>query len=48
MAIELYQVKAALSLYDWVNEDPERAIETGAKLIGVGVVLIILSSLFSE
>ena len=48
MAIEPYQVKAAIKLYEWAREDPERAADTGIRLVGVGAVLLFLAALFSE
>ena len=48
MAIEPYQVKATIKLYEWVRDDPERAADTGIKLVGVGVALLFLAALFSK
>jgi hypothetical protein len=48
MAIEPYQVKAAIKLYEWVKEDPERAADTGVKLIGFGAAILLLAALFSK
>lgn len=48
MTIEPYQVKAAIKLYEWVRDDPERAADTGMKLVGVGAALLFLAVLFSK
>ena len=48
MTIEPYQVKAAIKLYGWVRENPERATDTGIKLVGFGAVLLFLAAIFTE
>lgn len=36
-----------LSLAEWVAENPQRAKQVGANLIGLGVVILVLAAIFS-
>ena len=48
MSLEPYQARVAIELISWVRRDPERAFDTGMKLIGVGAAIVILAALLSE
>jgi len=48
MAIERYSAGDFIELVSWVNRDPERAFETGVKLVGLGLLLIFLAAIFSK
>lgn len=37
-----------LSLINWVADDPQRATQVGASLIGLGVAILVLAAIFSS
>ena len=38
----------AIKLLDWIVEDPDRAIETGAYLVAMGLTFAIIGSLLNK
>ena len=46
--METYKVRAIVDLVSWVSRDPERALDTGVKLIAFGSVIAILAALMRE
>ena len=48
MAVEVYQTRAAIELFKWIRRDPERAFETGVKVMAFGAAIAVLAALLSE
>jgi hypothetical protein len=48
MTVEVYQTRAAIELFGWIRRDPERAFETGVKVIAFGAAIAILAAFLSE
>lgn len=48
--LEVYETSTSLAikLLYWIAEDPDRAIETGARLVAIGLTIAIIGSLLSK
>jgi len=41
-------VEEVTNLVQWTRKDPERAFETGLKIVGLGLLVLTLASIFME